>query len=142
MTQRIIYINKEGGVSVVVPAPNNGLSVQEIADKDVPAGISYEIVDTTIVPSDRTFRNAWRKGAGKVDVDLPEAKLIAHDKRRVKRSEEYKVVDTDNMNVVVTPAAQSQRDAIKNKYDKIQIDLDNAEDVSALKAEMEKVGLV
>jgi len=51
MTQRIIYINKEGGVSVVVPAPNNGLSVQEIADKDVPAGISYEIVDTTIVPS-------------------------------------------------------------------------------------------
>ena len=142
MTQRIIYTNEEGGVSVVVPAPNTGLSVQEVAEKDCPAGSDYEIVDTATVPSDRTFRSAWRKEAGKVDIDLTAAKSIAHNHRRAKRSEEYLVVDANNENVVVTPAAQLQRDAIKTKYDRVQVDLDAATTVEALKAQMVSDGLV
>jgi hypothetical protein len=30
-----------------------------IANKDVPAGKSFQIVDVTDIPSDRTFRDAW-----------------------------------------------------------------------------------
>jgi hypothetical protein len=30
-----------------------------IANKDVPAGKSFKIVDVTDIPSDRTFRDAW-----------------------------------------------------------------------------------
>ena len=56
---RIIYPNDEGGVSVIVPAPECGLSIEEIAAKDVPAGKPYEIVDVADIPSDRTFRGAW-----------------------------------------------------------------------------------
>lgn len=59
MTQRIIYATPEGGVAVIVPAPDTGLTIQQIAAKDVPYGISYEIVDVADVPTDRTFRNAW-----------------------------------------------------------------------------------
>ncbi len=59
MNQRIIYPNNEGGVSVIVPAPECGLSIEEIAAKDVPAGKPYKIVDVADIPSDRTFRNAW-----------------------------------------------------------------------------------
>ena len=59
MNQRIIYPNNEGGVSVIVPAPECGLSIEEIAAKDVPAGKPYKIVDIADIPSDRTFRNAW-----------------------------------------------------------------------------------
>lgn len=59
MNQRIIFPNDEGGVSVIVPAPNSGLTIEEIAKKDVPAGKPYQIVDVSEIPSDRTFRNAW-----------------------------------------------------------------------------------
>jgi hypothetical protein len=34
-------------------------TIEEIADKDVPAGKAYKIVDVADVPSDRTFRSAW-----------------------------------------------------------------------------------
>jgi hypothetical protein len=59
MNQRVIYPTDDGGVAVVVPAPNSGLTIQEIAAKDVPAGKAYKIVDVADVPSDRTFRGAW-----------------------------------------------------------------------------------
>lgn len=58
-TKRIIYKTDEGGVAVIVPAPECPLSVEETAKKDVPSGKAYKIVDTDTVPSDRTFRNAW-----------------------------------------------------------------------------------
>jgi len=59
MNQRIIYQTEDGGVAVIVPAPESRLSIQEIAAKDVPAGKSYKIVDVSDIPTDRTFRNAW-----------------------------------------------------------------------------------
>lgn len=57
--KRIIYPTDEGGVAIVVPAPDCGLSIEEIAAKDVPNGKPYKIIDVSEVPSDRTFRNAW-----------------------------------------------------------------------------------
>jgi hypothetical protein len=57
--KRIIYPNDEGGVSIVVPAPDCELSLEQIAGKDVPAGKPYQIVDASEVPDDRTYRNAW-----------------------------------------------------------------------------------
>ena len=59
MNQRIIYPNDEGGVAFIVPAPECGLTIEEIAAKDVPAGKPFKIVDVSDIPSDSTFRNAW-----------------------------------------------------------------------------------
>ena len=59
MNQRIIYPNDEGGVSILIPAPECGLTIEEIAAKDVPQGKPYKIVDVADIPTDRTFRNAW-----------------------------------------------------------------------------------
>jgi len=58
MNKRIIYSTDDGGVAVVIPA-DCGLTIEQIAAKDVPAGKPYKIVDGTEIPSDRTFRNAW-----------------------------------------------------------------------------------
>ena len=58
MDQRIIYQNDGGGVSVIVPA-DCGLTIEQIAAKDVPAGKAWQIVDAADLPTDRTFRNAW-----------------------------------------------------------------------------------
>jgi hypothetical protein len=59
MNQRIIYPNDNGGVSIIVPAIECGLSIEQIAEKDVPAGKPFKIVDVSDIPTDRTFRNAW-----------------------------------------------------------------------------------
>ncbi len=59
MNSRIIYPNDEGGVAVIIPA-DCGLTIEEIAAKDVPAGKPYKIVDVSEIPEDRTFRNAWQ----------------------------------------------------------------------------------
>ncbi len=57
--KRIIYPTDDGGVAVIIPATECGLTIEEIAAKDVPAGKPFKIIDTADVPTDRTFRNAW-----------------------------------------------------------------------------------
>ena len=61
--KRIIYPTDNGGVVILVPAPEwlaqEGNTVELLALKDVPEGKPYKIIDTADVPSDRTFRNAW-----------------------------------------------------------------------------------
>ena len=61
--KRIIYPTDEGGVAIIVPAPEwlaeEGNTIEKLAAKDVPEGKEYKIIDTPDVPSDRTFRNAW-----------------------------------------------------------------------------------
>ena len=59
MNQRIIYSTDDGGVAIIVPAPECGLTIEQIAAKDVPAGKPYKIVNVADIPTDRTFRNAW-----------------------------------------------------------------------------------
>jgi len=58
MNQRIIYPTDNGGVAVIIPA-DCGLTIDEIAAKDVPEGKPYKIVDVADIPADRTFRDAW-----------------------------------------------------------------------------------
>jgi hypothetical protein len=57
--KRIIFPNDEGGVSILIPAPDCELSLEQIAGKDVPAGKPYQIVDASEIPSSREYRNAW-----------------------------------------------------------------------------------
>ena len=78
---KIIYSNSDGTLSVITPSPNGSI---ERAKKDIPSGVSYEIVDDDKIPTDRTFRNAWVKGSGVVTEDVTKAKALAHETRRRK----------------------------------------------------------
>ena len=62
MNKRIIYPNDEGGVAVIIPT-DCGLTVEEIAAKDVPEGKPFKIVEAADIPADRTFRDAWEWAA-------------------------------------------------------------------------------
>jgi hypothetical protein len=76
----IIYPNETGGVSILTPAPEclQSHTIEEIAAKDVPAGVPYKIVDVADIPSDRTFRDAWEAditepdGVGAESNEFPE----------------------------------------------------------------------
>ena len=58
MDQRIIYQNDDGGVAIIIPC-ECGLTIEQIAAKDVPTGKAYKIVDVSDVPTDRQWRNKW-----------------------------------------------------------------------------------
>ena len=57
--KRIIYQNDDNSISILTPAPECPLTIEQIAQKDVLTGKKYKIVDVNEIPSDRTFRNAW-----------------------------------------------------------------------------------
>jgi len=54
---KILYPNSEGGICVIIPTGE--LPIEDVCQKDVPAGTPYLIVEDDAIPSDRSFRNAW-----------------------------------------------------------------------------------
>jgi len=124
---RIIYQNESGGVSVIIPTGE--LSIEEVAAKDVPEGVAYEIVENDAIPSDRFFRNAWVMGDCCVEHDLGKCKALGHDIRRQQRAEEFAPLDEviakqiPGMDAV---AAEAGRQLIRDKYAQVQEQIDAA----------------
>lgn len=106
-SKRIIFTNAEGGLSVVVPAPDCPLTMFQLAEQVVPAGREWSLVNADTVPSDREFRNAWRKDGATVRVDLPAAKEIVRDRVRAEREPLLASLDVSALR------AQEQGDAVK-----------------------------
>ena len=56
---RFVYTRDDGGVTVVIPSDNCGLTLEQIKDKDCPKDRTVYTVNKSAIPSDRSFRNAW-----------------------------------------------------------------------------------
>lgn len=125
---RIIYPTAEG-VAVIVPAPECGLTLEEIAAKDVPAGVPYEIVTNDEIPADRTFRNAWKMGDCCVEHDIDRCREIAHDRRRAARAEEFAPLDEQIAKQIPgtdTKKVEGERQKIRDRYAAMQKAIDAA----------------
>jgi hypothetical protein len=64
MTQCIIYQNDSNGVAVIYPAPEAlaQYGIQAIAEKDVPEGKPFKIIDVADLPA-RNTRALWEVNA-------------------------------------------------------------------------------
>lgn len=58
LTKRIVYQNESGGVAIIIPC-DCGLTLDQIAKKDVPTGKPYAIVNSSEIPEDRSGRKGW-----------------------------------------------------------------------------------
>ena len=61
MSQVILYKQNNGVVAIIRPT-EEALAlygIEAIAQKDVPAGKPYKIIDSSEIPADRSQRNAW-----------------------------------------------------------------------------------
>jgi hypothetical protein len=137
-TSRIIFQNESGGVSVIIPTGE--LPIEEVAAKDVPEGVAYEIVEDDAIPSDRFFRDAWVANGAAVDVDLDQAKSIGHDIRRAARAEEFAPLDAviaKQIPGTSATEAEAARQEIRDKYAAIQTEIDAAENPDQIKAALE-----
>jgi len=135
-TSRIIYQSESGGVAVIVPTGS-----VELALKDVPEGVPYEIVSAADIPSDRTFRNAWVIGMdGCVEHNLDQCREIGHDKRRAARTEAFAPFDeiiAKQIPGADALEAEAARQEIRNKYAEVQVAIDAAADPDEIKAALE-----
>jgi len=136
-TQRIIYPNPEGGICLVFSSGE--LPIEEVAAKDVPAGVPYKIVEDDELPQDHTFFNAWEyKDAAVVNMD--KAKAIGHDLRRQQRAEEFKPYDEVIMKQIPgadATAAEEARQQIRDKYALIQDVIQGASTPDEIKTALE-----
>ena len=133
--KRIIYPTPEGGVAVIIPA-----ETVELALKDVPKGVPYEIVDADEAPSDRFFRGAWTMGDCCIDHDLEKCKEIGHQHRRQQRAEEFKPFDEVIAKQIPgkdSAQAEEARQAIRDKYTEVQDAIDAAETPDDIKTALE-----
>jgi len=112
----------------------------ELALKDVPEGVAYEIVSEADIPSDRYFRDAWVMGDCCVDHNIDKCKQIGHDKRRAARAEEFKPHDEVIMKQIPgadADAAEAARAAIRTKYEQVQTAIDAATTPDEIKTALE-----
>jgi hypothetical protein len=81
MTQAIIFTNNNGGVSVCIPTGE--ISIEAVQAKDTPDGSL--IVNTSDLPTDNDFFDAWELADGVVTVSLSKAKEITKKRLRSER---------------------------------------------------------
>jgi len=85
---KIIYTNSDGTVSIIIPAGDVNDAI-----KDVPSGLSYEIVEDSAIPTDRSFRNAWKQNGKTIETDMTKAKEI--HKTNIRTARETKLAELD-----------------------------------------------
>lgn len=103
----------------------------------IPAELQPCAMDDDTMPSDRMFFMAWRLNQGQIHIDLASAKIIAHDVRRSVRDQEFESLDALIMKQIPGTdfaAVEVQRQAIRDKYSAIQVEIDAATDVETLTA--------
>tara|TARA_R110000803_G_scaffold49530_5_gene103051 strand:- start:629 stop:847 length:219 start_codon:yes stop_codon:yes gene_type:complete len=59
MSNIIIWKQTNGVLAITHPALNCGLTIEEIAKKDLPTGNKFKIIDIKILPQWDEFRDAW-----------------------------------------------------------------------------------
>jgi len=100
--KKIIYTRPDGGLSVVHPVINTLGEAEGFTEADalaralakLPAdAINPQVVEPTVIPTDRTFRNGWSHGGNKVDHDLPKCREILKDKLRADRVPKLAALD-------------------------------------------------
>ena len=81
MSQVIIYTNSNGNVSVTIPTGE--ISIEAVLAKDCPKGAI--IVETSSLPTDNDFYDAWELADGVVTVSLAKATEITKKRLRNER---------------------------------------------------------
>ena len=111
---KIIYTNSDGTVSIINPTGDVNDAI-----KDVPTGLSYEIVEDSVIPTDRTFRNAWKQNSKTIETDIAKAREIHKNNIRAAREpllnaldiEFQKALETSSSTTDIVSKKQSLRDA-------------------------------
>ena len=129
---RIIYKDSDG-VKVIIPSPHYKGTMEELAKKRVPEGLTYKIVSDDSIPADRCFRNAWDIKSGKVVTDITKAKEIKKEIIRQERKPLLEALDIEVMKNIKDPVKIDEIESQKQKLRDITNEVDNLKSIDELK---------
>ena len=89
---KVIFTNSDGTVSIMTPIEG---TAEECAKRDLPDGTSYEIVDDSVIPTDRSFRNAWKQNNKTIETDMSKAREIHKTNIREARVAKFAELDVE-----------------------------------------------
>ena len=138
---------------VVNPSMDCGLTTAQIAAKDIPAGVKYEIIDkdkydeylNVGIGSTALFLTgaitSYDFDTKQCTYDLNRAKKIAHRKRRNRRYNQFAPHDDVVSKAIpgtATDAAETSRVAIRTKYATMQTEIDACSTIDEIHAILQK----
>jgi hypothetical protein len=141
---KVIYEDTDGTVCVLSPSVEalKIFTVEEIADRDVPAGRNFFIVEDSAISADRTFRDVWETVSAGIRVNEEGARKTAHDRRRVDRVAFMSPLASDVTVPKLAVETNAKRDAYMVVDDARQVAIDEAEGVAQIKSAMQAEGWV
>ena len=110
-----IIFDYEGNISVMTPSSEalQIMTIEQIAEKDLPVGVStYSIVEDSVVPTDRSFRNSWvgvgiGTTGGTITEDMSKAKELHKTNIRRARVDKLAALDIEYQRATETSADTS-----------------------------------
>lgn len=98
--------------------------------------VGWREVKADDIPADRTFRNAWIDQGAKIDIEIQQARLVAHGIRRKMREAEMAPLDQQIIIKINDPAevasTEARRQALRDKYAVMQISVNGAQTAGEL----------
>ena len=137
----------------LIPVTSCGLTTAQIAEKDVPDGCKYEIIE------EEDFEAYWSVGIGSTAMllheavvaydfdtkvstfDLAKAKEVAHRKRRNRRYSDFAPHDAVVSTAIpggAAEAAEASRVGIRSTYTTMQTEIDDASTIDEIYAILQK----
>lgn len=113
--KRIIFTRPDGGVSVVCPVRDDDEFLSLVMSKVPKDATNVQVVDETDLPTDRTFRDAWRQSGEAVTHDMPKCREIHRERLRAARVPLLAKLDVDFLRAVESGDTQKQTDIAAEK---------------------------
>ena len=131
---KIITKNNDGTVSVTFASPHWEGTMEELAKKVVPTGLTYKIVEDSVIPTDKIFRDAWEYSDGTISVNITKSKNLWKEKIRGARKSKLEALDVDFMKSQETGADTSAIVAKKKELRDYPAKVDSATTTDEIKA--------
>jgi len=121
----ILCPREDGGVDVVVPVKNTYPHTEDISEdglveramKGVLNKSAAVVVDDSIIPRDRTFRNAWKLEGGSIAHDMEKCREIHRSRMRLAREPLFAALDIEFMRANETGEAVKRLAVVKKKQE-------------------------
>lgn len=113
--ESIIYKHGKNEVAIVYLVASLNKPLHEIAKTVVPANHEWVIIDSSSIPKDETFRDAWIYNNKKIEIDLHKSKEIWKNKFRVARTPILEKLDVEYIRALESGDIQKQQEITSKK---------------------------
>lgn len=130
---RIVFERADGSIGIVIPAPDSGLTTEQVVAQAVPLGAPYRFVEDDVIPTDRTYRDAWAidPSTGGVRHEMTKAREIHRNRMRWARTPLMADLDTQYLRADELGAAGNAKKAAISVQKQILRDVTAAPEIAA-----------